>query len=60
MREPPSDGHGELRQQISNAVVALFKQHFGRGPTDCRTYLEPDLVIVVLAGRVHRQRTDAL
>jgi uncharacterized protein YbcI len=27
-----------------------FKQHFGRGPTDCRTYLEPDLVIVVLAG----------
>jgi uncharacterized protein YbcI len=50
MREPLADGHGELRQQLSNAVVALFKQYFGRGPTDCRTYLEPDLVIVVLAG----------
>ena len=50
MREPLADGHGELRQQLSNAVVALFKQYFGRGPTDCRAYLEPDLVIVVLAG----------
>jgi uncharacterized protein YbcI len=50
MREPLVDRRGELRQQLSNAVVALFKQYFGRGPTDCRTYLEPDLVIVVLAG----------
>jgi uncharacterized protein YbcI len=31
-------------------MVALFKQYFGRGPSDCRTYLEPDLVIVVLVG----------
>jgi uncharacterized protein YbcI len=50
LREPPSPGHGELRQQLSNAVVALFKQYLGRGPSDCRTYLEPDLVIVVLVG----------
>jgi uncharacterized protein YbcI len=50
MREPLADGQGELRQHLSNAVVALFKQYFGRGPTDCRTYLEPDLVIFVLAG----------
>jgi len=50
MREPPSHGQGELRQQLSNAMVALFKTYFGRGPTDCRTYLEPDLVIVVLVG----------
>jgi uncharacterized protein YbcI len=50
MREPVTDGRGELRQQLSNAVVALFKQYFGRGPADCRTYLEPDLVIVVLTG----------
>ena len=50
MREPLDDGRGELRQQLSKAVVALFKEYFGRGPTHCRTYLEPDLVIVVLAG----------
>jgi uncharacterized protein YbcI len=39
-----------LRQQLSNAIVALFKQYLGRGPTDCRAYLEPDLVILVLGG----------
>jgi uncharacterized protein YbcI len=50
MREPLADRRGELRQQLSNAIVALFKQYFGRGPTDCRTYLEPDLVIIVLTG----------
>jgi uncharacterized protein YbcI len=31
-------------------MVALFKQYHGRGPSDCRTYLEPNLVIVVLVG----------
>jgi uncharacterized protein YbcI len=50
LREPAARGQGELRQQLSNAMVALFKQYFGRGPSDCRTYLEPDLVIVVLVG----------
>jgi uncharacterized protein YbcI len=50
MREPHPNAHGELRQELSNAMVGLFKQFFGRGPTDCRTYLEPDLVIVVLGG----------
>jgi Na+-translocating membrane potential-generating system (MpsC) len=41
MREPLAGRSGELRQQLSNAIVALFKQYFGRGPTDCRTDLEP-------------------
>ena len=50
MREPVTGRRGELRQELSNAIVALFKQYAGRGPTDCRTYLEPDLVIVVLSG----------
>ena len=50
MREPLAGAHGELRQQLSNAIVALFKQYFGRGPTSCRTYLEPNLVMFVLAG----------
>jgi uncharacterized protein YbcI len=41
---------GPLRQQLSNATMALYKQHFGKGPTDCRAYLEPDLVLLVLTG----------
>ena len=49
-----SAGHGgPLRQELSNAIVALFKEHFGRGPADCRTYLEPDLVVVVMTGGYH-------
>jgi uncharacterized protein YbcI len=49
MREPGRPG-GELRQQLSNAFVALYKQYFGRGPTNCRTYLEPDLVVLIMGG----------
>ena len=52
MRDPASSG-GPLRQELSNAIVALFKQYLGRGPADCRTYLEPDLVVVVMNGGYH-------
>ncbi|HSI79397.1 MAG TPA: Na-translocating system protein MpsC family protein [Solirubrobacterales bacterium] len=41
---------GTLRQDISRAMVGLYKQHYGTGPDRCRTYLNPDLVIVVLGG----------
>src|SRR5512134_1691071 len=48
MREPRDDGHGTLRRDISTAMVGLYKKHFGKGPTRCRTYMAPNLVIVVL------------
>jgi uncharacterized protein YbcI len=48
MREPVVDGQGSLRSEISNAMVGLYKEHYGKGPTHCRTYLEPNLVVVVL------------
>src|SRR4029079_17344253 len=49
MREHPQHA-GPLRQDISNTIVTLFKQRFGRGPLTCRTYLEPDLVVLVMSG----------
>jgi uncharacterized protein YbcI len=49
MREHPTPA-GPLRQEISNTVVTLFKQRFGRGPVSCRTYLEADLVVLVMSG----------
>ncbi len=52
MRGGGSQG-GPLRQELSNAIVALFKEYYGRGPADCRTYLEPDLVLVVMTGGYH-------
>ena len=48
MREPIANAQGTLRADISTAIVGLYKQHYGKGPTHCRTYLEPDLVIVML------------
>jgi uncharacterized protein YbcI len=48
MQEPVAAGPGTLRADISNAIVGLYKKHFGKGPTHCRTYLEPDLVVVIL------------
>ena len=48
MRERISDGQGTLRSEISTAIVGLYKKHYGKGPTHCRTYLEPDLVVVIL------------
>ncbi len=50
LRESHEDGDGTLRQDISTAMVGLYKDHYGEGPTRCRTYLHPDLVIVVLGG----------
>lgn len=50
MREPVGEGQGDLRADISTALVRLYKEHLGKGPTRCRTYLEPDLVVVILGG----------
>jgi uncharacterized protein YbcI len=33
---------------ISNAIVRLFAEYTGRGPTKARTYVNDDLIVVVL------------
>jgi uncharacterized protein YbcI len=48
MREGVADGQGTLRRDISTALVSLYKEHFGKGPTRCQTYLEPNLMVVIL------------
>jgi uncharacterized protein YbcI len=58
MRESVAEGRGTLRRDISTAFVGLYKQHFGKGPTRCQTYLEPNPVIVVLGeGYTASERT---
>ena len=58
MRDPLDDGHGTLRRDISTAIVGLYKQHYGKGPIHCRTYLEPNLVVVILGeGYTSSERT---
>ena len=41
---------GELSAEISSTFVQLLKEHGGKGPTQCRTYLENDVIIVLLRG----------
>jgi uncharacterized protein YbcI len=42
------DGAGGLTASLSTAVVHLLREHTGRGPTRAKTYINQDLVTVVL------------
>jgi len=39
---------GILSRDLTRAMVALFKEYVGRGPTNARAYIDEDLVAVVL------------
>jgi uncharacterized protein YbcI len=48
---PPSDGRprgGSLLAQISNAMVRIHKEHWGKGPTKARTIYAEDIVLTRL------------
>jgi uncharacterized protein YbcI len=45
---------GHLAEQISNSFVQLIKEHGDRGPTKCRTYIDDDLIIVLMRGGYSR------
>ena len=45
---------GELAASISNTFVQLIKEHGDRGPTKCRTYIDDDLIIVLMRGGYSR------
>ena len=39
---------GKVLSGISNSMVRLYREHFGKGPTGAKTYVLDDLVICVL------------
>jgi uncharacterized protein YbcI len=41
---------GELLSAISNGIVRLMREHYGRGPMKAKTYALDDLVVCVLRG----------
>jgi uncharacterized protein YbcI len=45
---------GEVAGEISTVFVQLLKEHADRGPTKCRTYIDDDLVIVLMRGGYSR------
>ena len=47
LEEAPS---GDVRTAISDGIVALLKEFYGRGPDKARTYVNGDLVVCLLRG----------
>jgi len=41
---------GQLLTAISNGIVALLHEHYGRGPMRAKTYVLDDIVVVVMRG----------
>ena len=52
-QSPPST-HGDMLTAISDGMVALLKEFYGRGPTRTKTYYEDDLVVCLLRGGFSR------
>jgi uncharacterized protein YbcI len=55
MKHPyPESTHGDVLSAISDGMVALLKEFYGRGPTRAKSYYEDDLVVCVLRGGFSR------
>jgi uncharacterized protein YbcI len=52
--KPKPQNHGEVLTAISDGLVALLKEFYGRGPTRAKSYFEDDLVVCVLRGGFSR------
>jgi uncharacterized protein YbcI len=57
--DPPSIPHekssrGDVLTAISDGMVALLKEFYGRGPTRAKSYYDDDLVVCVLRGGFSR------
>ncbi len=46
--------HGDVLTAISDGLVALLKEYYGRGPTQAKSYFEDDLVVCILRGGYSR------
>src|SRR3954452_20350497 len=46
--------HGEMRAALSNALVALMKEHYGKGPTAAKSFINDEYVFTVLEGGLTR------
>lgn len=47
-------GHGDVLTAISNGMVSLLKEFYGKGPTKAKSYYNDDLVVCVLRGGFSR------
>jgi len=50
----PTRKHVDVLTAISDGMVALLEEFYGRGPTRAKTYIEDDLVVCLLRGGFSR------
>jgi uncharacterized protein YbcI len=55
----PTDPGGR-RAAVSNAIVGLFKEFYGKGPTAAKTYFNDDWVFCVMEGGLTRNEETLL
>ena len=48
--EETVEASGDVRSAISDGLVALLKEFYGRGPDQAKTYVAQDLVVCLLRG----------
>jgi uncharacterized protein YbcI len=54
------EGRGQMRKDISNAMVGLKKQLYGKGPVKAKTFINDNIVFVVLEGGLTRNEETLL
>ena len=54
------DPSGSMRSEISNAMVGLKKQFYGKGPTSVKTYINDHYVFCVMKGGLTRNEETLL
>jgi len=52
--------HGEIRASLSNALVALVKEHWGKGPTAAKSFLNDEYVLTIFEGGLIRNEETML
>ena len=53
------ESRGRLLLELSNAVVRIHKEYYGKGPTKARSHLSQDMLVVVVleGGYTHAEQT---
>jgi uncharacterized protein YbcI len=54
MTGPGTASHGDVLTAISDGIVGLLKEFYGRGPKEAKSYFQDDLVVCVLRGGFSR------
>jgi uncharacterized protein YbcI len=56
----PEEPNGSLRMALANAMVGMYKQFYGRGPTAAKAWILDDYVFVAMEGGLTRNEETLL